>query len=110
MNPSQEDRIEPLQESSIPSRSRKRDGRLTVRLLSLFRKLDYAIIEIYEAGYDRRCAANVILLSVQCVESVGSRGSRGRTPEEVQTGAIPAMGAMLIENDCLRLNETHILL
>ena len=50
-------------------------------------KLEYAIIEIYKARYDRHRAADMILLSVECVESVGSCGIRGRNPEEAQTGA-----------------------
>ena len=104
----QEDGLEPLQESSIPSRSRKRDGRLTVRLLSLSRKLDYAIVEIYGACYDRHRAANMTLLSVECVESVEYYGIRGGKPEEVQSGAdftYPcftkwyAIPAMLVEDD-----------
>ena len=80
MNPSQEDKIEPLQESSIPSRSRKRDGRLNVRLSSLSRKLDCAINGIYEACCDRHRAANMTLLSVELMESVESYGIRGRKP------------------------------
>lgn len=105
MNVSKGDGIEPLRESSIPSRSRNRDVILTMRLLSLSREL------------------------FECVEIVGSYEVRGRKPEEAQTGAdftypcftkdnvIPAMS---LEDDCLydgqasatirRLNETHTLL
>ena len=98
-----------------------------MRLLLLSRKLDYATIEIYEALYDRRRAANVILLSVQCVESVVSYGICGRRggvdrslfhiPMFTKAYAILAMS---VENDCpyggqvsamiRRSNKTHILL
>ena len=49
--------------------------------------LEYALIEIYEARYDRYRAKNMTLLSVECVKSVGSCGICGRNPEEAQTGA-----------------------